>query len=217
MDEQHKDKKKSPFMNFMDKYGFAVFLCLGVALVAGIGWAASALTPGENANPSPTPIAQQSEKPQATAPAATQKTVQDDETAQVSLNAPAEGETGMIFSADKPVFNETLSQWETHNGVDICAKEGTEVRAALDGKVVSAEKDDQLGNCITIEHENGLKTVYASLSTLSVVKVDQTVKQGELIGAVGTSADAEVKEGAHLHFEVWQDDKPVDPATLLQE
>ena len=50
-----------------------------------------------------------------------------------------------------------------------------------------------------------------------MVKVDQTVKQGELIGAVGTSADAEVKEGAHLHFEVWQDDKPVDPATLLQE
>src|SRR5699024_7544799 len=74
-----------------------------------------------------------------------------------------------------PVFSSTLNEFRSdHMGVDISATKGTEVKAAIDGKVVNLEEDAKLGTLITIDHGSGVKTKYGNLdSNVSVTKNDQ--------------------------------------------
>jgi murein DD-endopeptidase MepM/ murein hydrolase activator NlpD len=71
------------------------------------------------------------------------------------------------------------------------------------------------GTTITIDHGNGLKTIYNSLEDGELVTVGGQVKQGEVIGAVSVTNKQEYKEGAHLHFEVYENDVNIDPAKYL--
>ncbi|MDD5710724.1 MAG: peptidoglycan DD-metalloendopeptidase family protein [Candidatus Colwellbacteria bacterium] len=86
-----------------------------------------------------------------------------------------------------------------HNGLDIGAPTGTEVRAAADGTVVRSDYNGlyyQYGRYVLIDHQNSLSTLYAHLSK-SVVSAGQKVKKGELIGYVGSTG---FSTGSHLHF-----------------
>lgn len=86
-----------------------------------------------------------------------------------------------------------------HNGTDIGAPTGTEVRAAANGTVAHVDYNGlyyQYGRYIMIDHGNGLSTLYAHLSG-SVVSVGQSVTQGALIGYVGNTG---FSTGPHLHF-----------------
>ncbi len=88
-----------------------------------------------------------------------------------------------------------------YNGVDLGAPIGTGVRAAAAGEVILARAsgwNGGYGSYIVIKHPNGTQTLYAHLSSVSVV-VGQSVGQGEIIGAVGTTGRS---TGPHLHFEV---------------
>lgn len=90
------------------------------------------------------------------------------------------------------------------NGVDLAADHGTPVYAAAYGVVIESEVgwwNHGHGNCIVLRHGDKLKTVYAHLSE-NLVKVGQTVKQGELIGRVGNTGYTRGPTGNHLHFEV---------------
>lgn len=74
------------------------------------------------------------------------------------------------------------------------------------------------GGKIVLSHGNGLYTVYASVDAASGLRAGDTVEQGEVIGTVSAAADAmgnEFNEGAHLHFEVLENEKQIDPATYL--
>ena len=71
------------------------------------------------------------------------------------------------------------------------------------------------GVTITIDHGNGLKTIYNSLADAESVFQGQTVKQGDVIGEVSTSNRQEYKDGAHLHFEVLENGEKVDPLKYL--
>jgi len=98
-----------------------------------------------------------------------------------------------------------------HAGVDFAAPLGTPVRSVADGRVVFAGKRNGYGNVVYIEHGNGRRTtVYAHLSRIDVGD-GQQVLRGETIGAVGKSGTA---TGAHLHFEVREDGRPIDPSKL---
>jgi hypothetical protein len=97
-----------------------------------------------------------------------------------------------------------------HTGQDFAAPIGTPVRAALAG-VVSVEHPAWAGNLVRIDHGNGLETLYAHLSAVSVAP-GQHVAAGTVIGAVGTEGNS---TGPHLHFEVRVDGTPVDPLPLL--
>lgn len=98
-----------------------------------------------------------------------------------------------------------------HKGVDICAKSGTSIFAVADGVVVSSKWDGNYGNCVVIEHENGLRTRYAHAKQLCC-KVGDRVSQGEVIALVGTTGQS---SGYHLHFEVTVNGKNVDPAPYI--
>jgi murein DD-endopeptidase MepM/ murein hydrolase activator NlpD len=67
------------------------------------------------------------------------------------------------------------------------------------------------GTMVVIDHGNGYRTLYAHLSRLNV-SVGQTVEQGEVIGAVGTTG---IVTGPHLHFEVYRGGVPINPLSVL--
>jgi murein DD-endopeptidase MepM/ murein hydrolase activator NlpD len=96
-----------------------------------------------------------------------------------------------------------------HEGVDLVAPFGTLVYAAADGVVVGAAPNGRYGNWIRIEHGGRLATVYGHLSAFAPgIEPGETVVRGELIGFVGSTGRS---TGAHLHFELLSDGKPVNP------
>ena len=153
-----------------------------------------------------------------TSPSATTKPSQSPTTTQqsITLTVPVKGDIVVDYHVDELVYSKTLNEWSTHKGIDIAAKTGTEVKAALGGTVEKVEKDAQLGFMVVIAHANSQKTVYANLESLPELKVGDTVKAGDVIGKVGTSAISESEETAHLHFEYWQGKNSVDPKKYMK-
>lgn len=113
------------------------------------------------------------------------------------------------------VFNGTLGRFSTHQGIDFFAEEGTIVLAVFDGTIESVENTLLNGTTIVIDHGNGLKTVYNSLADGDSVSVGQKVQKGQAIGEVSVSNRQEASAGAHLHFEVIEDGKTIDPSKYL--
>ncbi|OEF96792.1 M23 family metallopeptidase [Desulfuribacillus alkaliarsenatis] len=102
----------------------------------------------------------------------------------------------------------------TSSGIDIIkGGERFDVLAVADGKVVMAEADVLHGNKIKIVHEDGLETVYSSLSSMKVEVGDQ-VAAGTVIGQAGKS---EIKKDLpnHLYFEAYRSGEVVDPTSIL--
>ncbi len=98
-----------------------------------------------------------------------------------------------------------------HEGVDLVAPAGTPVVAAADGLVVGAGPNGRYGNWIRIEHGGKLATVYGHLSGFARgLQPGMMVSRGDVIGYVGSTGRS---TGAHLHFELQFDGKPVNPIT----
>ena len=128
---------------------------------------------------------------------------------------PIQGEVLTAFSVDQLLYNETLDDWRTHDGVDIAAAEGDAVLAACAGTVSSITDDPLMGTTVVIQHSGGYETTYANLQAEPAVETGDTVSAGQTIGAVGTTAAAEAAQGAHLHFSVAKDGEAVDPDAFL--
>lgn len=126
--------------------------------------------------------------------------------------APVEGAVIWGYAVDSLLYSVTLEQWTTHEGVDIAARMGTEVRALRAGTVARVYEDGALGVAVEISHEGGLITVYANLQEKPPVQDGQKVDAGAIIGLVGNTAASECALEAHLHFAVYKDGKPADPA-----
>ena len=128
---------------------------------------------------------------------------------------PVQGEVVAAFSVEELAYNETMEDWRTHDGVDLAAELGTPVLSASAGKVVSVEHDPMMGTTVTIDHLNGVRTVYANLETKPAVSSGDEVSAGQIIGAVGKTAAAEAAQPPHLHFSVFRDGELVDPEGFL--
>jgi len=98
-----------------------------------------------------------------------------------------------------------------HDGIDFAAPEGTPIQAAQSGKVTFAGKRGSYGNLIVIDHGNGVQTRYAHCKDLGV-KVGQKLSAGENIGTVGSTGRS---TGPHLHFEVREGGRKLDPETFF--
>lgn len=94
-----------------------------------------------------------------------------------------------------------------HKGLDIAGARDLTIKAADNGTVESAGWDGAYGKKIVINHNNGKKTVYAHLAEIDV-KVGQVVSKGSKIAVMGTTGQS---TGVHLHFEVYENGKLVDP------
>lgn len=98
-----------------------------------------------------------------------------------------------------------------HEGVDLDAPTGTPVRAMRGGRVRFAGTRGGWGKVVILDHSGNVTSVYAHLSRIDV-ETGQRVRGHAVVGLVGQSGNA---EGPHLHFEVWQRGKAVDPVPLL--
>ena len=106
-----------------------------------------------------------------------------------------------------------LQTMRAHMGVDYAAPVGTQVISVADGVVAESGFQGAYGNKVVIQHNAKQSTAYAHLSRISVRK-GQTVKQGEIVGAVGSTG---LSTGPHLHFEFRINGRHVDPLTLAQQ
>ena len=99
-----------------------------------------------------------------------------------------------------------------HYGLDFAADEGTKIRAMLDGTVTLAEPDlFYTGGTLIFDHGHGISTLYMHMEKI-LVKKDQKVKQGDIIGTVGSTGRA---TGAHLDVRLNWFQIRLDPATVL--
>ena len=102
-------------------------------------------------------------------------------------------------------------QMQNHKGIDIASPYGSDVFCAAKGKVVFAGQKGGYGNCVIVEHGNGLATLYGHLSKV-IVKANQEVTVGELIAKSGNSGRS---TGPHLHYEVRKNNTPINPKLFL--
>ena len=102
---------------------------------------------------------------------------------------------------------------EFHDGVDIAAAPGTDILPYMPGTVKSVGWDPGHGNMVVIEHPNGMETVYAHASK-TLVKAGDIVLKDTPIAKVGSTG---YSTGPHLHFEVRQNHKTVNPLPLISQ
>lgn len=100
---------------------------------------------------------------------------------------------------------------DLHRGVDIRVPVGTPIHPMAAGRIRYAGAMRGYGMVVWVDHDPGLLTVYAHLSTLQV-QAGQGVGRGDILGLSGQSGDA---SGPHLHFEIWRWGREVDPVPFL--
>lgn len=130
---------------------------------------------------------------------------------------PVNGGVIASFSVETLLYDETMLDWRTHEGIDLAASEGTRVLATAAGTVRDVYEDELMGVTVVIDHGDDLVSVYSNLAVEIPVEVGDKVYTGDIIGAVGTTAAAESGRVPHLHFAMYQKNAPVDPEAYLPE
>lgn len=128
-----------------------------------------------------------------------------------SAGTPQAPATGIVSSAFGARTDPIAGTRAFHQGVDIAAPSGTEIKAAAAGKVISSGWVAGYGNMVEVDHGGGLVTRYAHNSQNLVFPGDD-IQAGQPIALVGSTGRA---TGAHVHFEVRKWGKPVNPESLL--
>ena len=129
--------------------------------------------------------------------------------------SPLDGTTVTVFSMSELLYDETMADWRTHEGLDIQAAEGDAVKTAAAGEVISVTRDELMGTTVCVSHSGGYVTRYSSLQENPPISQGQQLKAGDIVGYVGTAA-AEATMGPHLHFAVEKDGSLIDPEEYVK-
>ena len=100
-----------------------------------------------------------------------------------------------------------------HAGIDIPAPSGTNIYAAKSGVVTTSTRNGSYGNYVVVSHSDGTSTLYAHMNRRGVSE-GQTVRQGDVIGYVGTTGSS---TGNHLHFEIRVSGNRKDPLNYFKD
>ena len=133
----------------------------------------------------------------------------------ITFTMPVASATMVEDYTETLAYNSTLKRYEAHKAIDFFAEEGANVYAAYDGVISDVSTTLLTGTTITVDHGDGLFTVYNSLADGDRVFVGQTVKQGAKIGEVSVSNRQESALGAHLHFQVIENGETINPSKYL--
>lgn len=133
-------------------------------------------------------------------------------TLNLKFSSPLQGE---IINSYGLTYSKTFGDYRFNPGIDIKAKQGTEVKAALAGQVVKVETNENEKTIIEIEHEPGIISRYSHLEE-SLVKTGDEVKTSQVIGKVGSPGLAKSGEEPLLHFQIKNGDMWVDPTEYLK-
>ena len=107
--------------------------------------------------------------------------------------------------------NPVSGRYVFHTGMDLGAAHGSNIYAMKGGTVARAARDSGYGNFVVIEHDNGIRTLYAHCSKL-LVKAGDSVKKGQVIALVGSTGNS---TGPHLHIEFRKDNQRYDPEWVI--
>lgn len=129
-----------------------------------------------------------------------------------SFALPLDGVISAPFSGNELVFNKTMNDWRTHNGMDIDAAPNTTVKAPTKGRIGAVYNDPQWGGVVEIDAGEVTFRLCGIKDTR--VSVNDTVAQGNEIGVLG-GIEAESVGAPHLHVEAFENNKNVDPASYF--
>lgn len=125
------------------------------------------------------------------------------------LGLPFEGSITSTFGhRENPFGGDDV---ETHKGLDIKGPMGAAVKAMAKGEVIFAGARGGYGNCVILNHGNGLQTLYGHLSKI-IVNAGQKIEIGQQIGNIGSTGRS---TGPHLHYEVRRNGQPINPQPFL--
>jgi murein DD-endopeptidase MepM/ murein hydrolase activator NlpD len=119
--------------------------------------------------------------------------------------------TGFMSSSFGTRIDPFTGKPDFHAGIDFNGPRGSDILSVASGVVVFAGRHPAYGNLIEIDHGNGYSTRYAH-NDRNLVKVGDVIQGGQLIAKMGSTGRT---TGSHLHFEVWQDGKPVNPRKFV--
>jgi murein DD-endopeptidase MepM/ murein hydrolase activator NlpD len=142
---------------------------------------------------------------------------QNDAGAQIPVLQPAGEQMQAIknfhfFSPLSGYVSKPFNYQEKHYGIDIVTNKDEAVKATLNGRVVLSSWSAETGNTIILQHTNNLISVYKHNAVL-LKKEGQFAKAGEVIAIIGNSG--EESSGPHLHFELWFNGTPLNPASYM--
>lgn len=131
-----------------------------------------------------------------------------------TFSLPLEAGIAKAYSNGEMVQSKTMGDWRVHNGVDFKGTVGDAVKAINNG-VVKAVYDDVLwGTVVEIDHGQGMIAKYCGLGKGSTPEVGEKVKINDRVGNLGT-IPIESADDVHLHLEILQDGKAVDPLSAM--
>lgn len=118
-----------------------------------------------------------------------------------------------FFTPVKGIVTQHFDTDARHYGIDVACKKDEPVKAALDGIVIFSGFTTETGNVIAIQHAGNTVSLYKHCSVI-FKKVGNFVRSGAAIGVVGNTG--EFSSGPHLHFEIWYNGAPVNPADYIR-
>ena len=121
---------------------------------------------------------------------------------------PAQGWLAGVYGRRSDPFT---GKSEFHPALDISTEYGKPIYATANGRIQVASRSGNYGNLVQVDHGFGLMTRYGHMSRFAV-KVSDEVSRGDVIGYVGATGRA---TGAHVHYEVWVNGRPINPLKLL--
>lgn len=131
-----------------------------------------------------------------------------------TFSLPLEAGIAKAYSNGEMVQSKTMGDWRVHNGVDFKGTVGDAVKAINNG-VVKAVYDDVLwGTVVEIDHGQGMIAKYCGLGKGSTPEVGEKVKINDRVGNLGT-IPIESADDVHLHLEIFQDGKAVEPLAAM--
>jgi len=127
-----------------------------------------------------------------------------------AAQSPLTTERKITYPVDEVIISQGYHLF--HPGVDFDGITGDPIRAVMKGRVIEVQYSRfAYGLAVLIKHENGIASLYAHLSKIEVEK-DQSVETGDKIGEMGATGRA---SGDHLHFEIRDQGRPINPLTVL--
>lgn len=205
------DKEKL-IKNF--KENRAVYITAISILLAMILIVAAVVATNRNKQSTPTPTVPNPTTTTTKAPT----NLPDDPTSDVgsklpTFALPVSGKLSAVHDSELQVFSPTMNDYRVHLGVDILANENDPVYAAADGTVMQIWEDVRMGQCIAIKHSGDAVSIYKNVSAELPKGIVEgaTVKCGQQIASVGSTAMVEIAEEPHLHFEMTVGGLAVDP------
>ena len=218
--EPNKDKKpEKRSVRFIEGKGFYIALVLCAAVIGVSAWSllsgtktmdsehdkntvlevtpAPTIPAPETAEPTPKMTPEMTPEPEIPAEATAAAAAQD------KYVWPVDGAVLRPYAMTALAYDETMSDWRTHDGIDIEAKYGAVVSAMASGTVTKVYYDDLYGTTVVTEREDG--------------HVGEQASVGDTIGSVGDSAGCESAQESHLHLSVAASGQSVSPLDYLPQ